>query len=73
MNPELLKKAREWDKKHPLPKVRNVTPKGYGPNESVKINTIKEIHRNAKKKVKEKPETFEAEPELTSDVQIKGS
>jgi len=69
LNPELLKKAREWDKKHPLPKVRNVTPKGYGPNESVKINTIKEIHRNAKKKVKEKPETFQPEPELKSDVQ----
>ena len=64
LNPELLKKAREWDKKHPLPKVRNVTPKGYGPNESVKINTIKEIHRNAKKKVKEKPETFEQNQKL---------
>jgi len=69
-HPDLLKKAREWDKKHPLPKWQDKTPKGYGPNESVKINTIKEIHRNAKMKKKQKPETFEAEPELTSDIQL---
>jgi len=69
-HPDLLKKAREWDKKHPLPKWQDKTPKGYGPNESVKINTIKEIHRNDKMKKKQKPETFEAEPELTSDIQL---
>jgi len=32
-HPDLLKKAREWDKKHPLPKWQDKTPKGYGPNE----------------------------------------
>lgn len=165
-HPELLKKAREWDKKHPLPKWQDKTPKGYGPNEEVhpdtykaqsvydnahkaatkkghsemeahkqasavmkkkhpgfsatrgegqvykesaadrmlkllkqkqseknwasnikvpdysqvkrkepidlsKVNTVKEAYKNAKMKKKQKPETFEAEPELTSDIQLK--
>jgi len=162
-HPDLLKKAREWDKKHPLPKWQDKTPKGYGPNEEVhpdtykaqsvydnahkaatkkghsemeahkqasavmkkkhpgfsatrgegqvykesaadrmlkllkqkqseknwasnikvpdysqvkrkepidlsKVNTVKEAYKNAKKKMKEKPETFQAEPELKSDI-----
>ena len=113
-HPDLLKKAREWDKKHPLPKWQDKTPKGYGPNEEVhkesaadrmlkllkqkqseknwasnikvpdysqvkrkepidlsKVNTVKEAYKNAKMKKKQKPETFEAEPELTSDIQLK--
>jgi len=32
-----------------------------------------QVVKEAAKKKKQKPETFEAEPELTSDVQIKGS
>jgi hypothetical protein len=32
------------------------------------VNTVKEAYKNAKKKMKEKPETFQAEPELKSDI-----
>ena len=64
LNPELLKKAREWDKKHPLPKVRDVTPKGYGPNESSSHVYVSDT--NAKKVLGKHDSLFKAKAHMNS-------
>ena len=112
---DLLKKARAYDKKNPIPKNEAVTKtikpgQGYKmEEESIEesaltrvMSKLKDVEtkksfetgqsriptpderrrqlskraqvvKEAAKKKKQKPESFEAEPELTSDVQIKGS